>query len=204
MKKNRTKLAKLAGLALAFICMTAAVAMPVAAETGRVSAGLRVSQSIAYSNGYKPQVTDFDYELTAVSSDAPDFNPDAEENVFQFTLTGEDSMELAFHFDHAGQYQYTLQPKIEAQYPNYTFDRSVYQITAFVENVDSALKVSLVVTDSDGSKLDNISYGHRYAICHIPTTGDDSNVPLWLAGMLVSAGGVIVCVAVGSRRRKCG
>ena len=184
-----------------FVCFLLLVSPAFAAEDAAV-AELTVSQSYLYPTGAAPKDASVSYRLTAVDLDGDKPEPD-NEYVPVFSLTGTESRTVALPFSEPGVYRFTLQPVIEKDAKNYTYDKRVYQITVYVKYLEQKLVPTVVVADEDGGKLGAIEFQHRYQPpTDIPKTGDSADMTIWIqtaVGSLIILAGLLV---VAQKRRQ--
>lgn len=136
------------------------------------------------------------YELYSGDSDSP--MPKGSKNGrFEFSIVGSNtSTEINFLSSRAGVYNYTLK-QITEDAEQYTYDRTVYAITLYIENTpDGQFSSQIVVENGDGGKCAEIRFENYYkndsGSAQFPATGDSSNILFWGLLCFFSFVGVIV------------
>jgi len=202
--KRRTNFNRIAAAALLLVCLLGVFAPCVQAAGDGVSGTVTIAQEFQYTNGKKPTAgEEFAYRITYLGDLAA--GEEAKEVVKDFTLAGDAATTFGFSYEHAGVYQYRVEQVVEKERANYVYDRAVYTIYAYCENVDDELTLRFVVTDEDGDKLDSIVYHNAYnapAEGGSPYTGDPIRMGLWFTALLVSGAGLLVLVLFAVKKRE--
>ena len=202
--KRRTNFNRILAAALLLVCLMGVFAPCVQAAQDGVSGTVTVAQEFKYTNGRKPTAGEqFSYRITYLGDLAA--GEEAKEVVKDFTLDGDAATTFGFSYEHAGIYQYRVEQVVEKERTNYVYDRAVYTIYAYCENVDEELTLRFVVTDEDGDKLDSIVYHNAYnapAEGGTPHTGDTMRPLLWLAALLISGSAMLILVLVSRKKEE--
>jgi len=143
-------------------------------------------------NGNNPAAgAGFEYQLTALMEGIPMPDDTDEAGVYHFKLDGKDQINIYVDYAHAGFYQYQIEPVISKEYTGYTYDKSVYVANVHVKNSSQGLETTVVITNSDDEKIENIVYQHTYEVEDngLVKTGDDARPMMYAilccASMLV-------------------
>ena len=113
------------------------------------------------------------YELVSVTDGAP--LPDGAQNgVFRFTLTGNDTVDIPvitgarsgqpteLFFEQAGQYQYTIH-QVTEDAANYSYDRATYSMNVMIVGSGSGTSVgALWIVNEQGAKPEQITFSNSY------------------------------------------
>lgn len=143
------------------------------------------------------------YELTHEDADAP--MPDGSSgDRYAFAMTGSEKKQIGpIVYDHVGVWHYTLRQNVQKEEKGYDYDRQIYQIAVYVENLaDGSLGTQVIVTNKEGNKVDEIRFKNGYTgkkKQKVARTGDGSDAGLWLALGVAAAGSV--AVIIGQKKR---
>lgn len=182
----------MAAFVLAFSLMVIWQIPSLAAGEKGVSAEIKVSQNFEVKNGNNPAAgAGFEYQLTALTAGIPVPDGTDEAGVYHFELDGKDEINIHVDYAHAGFYQYQIEPVISKEYTGYTYDKSVYIANVHVKNSSQGLETTVVITNPDDEKIENIVYQHTYEVEDngLVKTGDDARPMMYAilccASMLV-------------------
>lgn len=138
------------------------------------------------------------YELTSEDADAP--MPDGSSgDRYTFTMTGSEKKQIGLVvYDHVGVWHYALRQSVPKEEKGYDYDRQIYQIAVYVENLaDGSLGTQVIVTNKEGNKVDEIRFKNGYTGSKkqkVARTGDASDAGLWLILGVAAAGSAVVII----------
>ena len=130
-------------------------------------------------------------------------------NTITIVGTGKASFDT-LSFDSEGTYTYTIS-EIKGSINGYTYDESVYTLTIKVERKDDKLVVTSAVYTKNGTAVDKVVFQNTYKNhkdpgnnpnSNPPKTGEESNILMHLALMLISAVLFAAVVIAGRKNRK--
>lgn len=190
-----------------------------AAYAESVTARLPVEQT--FSTNLTGVDNTFRYVLRADEPGAP--MPNGSVNgEYAFTLRGNTSIELQFNASQAGTYHYTLAQDVSGAEEWYEYDRRQYTVMLEVYlDSDNRLSTVLLIYNPAGEKVESVVFSNRYAQPASPTsptsptspisppsvggsvqTGDENNLPFYLAMMAASALGMILLLVWARKKGK--
>ena len=147
----------------------------------------------------KPDKLDqtFRYELIREEQDAP-MPEGSDGDQYVFNMTGSEKKAAGpITYTHTGIWHYTLKQADQKEVKGYDYDKQIYEITVYVENLaDGALGTQMIVTNKEGNKVDEIRFKNGYTgekKGSVARTGDESDIGLWITLLVMSgmlAGGV--------------
>lgn len=148
------------------------------------------------------------YELSAAEKDFP--MPEGSKNgSYVFSIEGNDKQaDIPLSYTHAGVYVYTLR-QITADAAYYTYDKTVYTVTAYIQNDPSGgLTCQLIMENAHKEKCGEAVFRNSYHgpktddSSESPSTGEENDVALWVTlGVLSLAVMRFLSVAVKKRSR---
>lgn len=207
MKINRWK--KQILLTLCGICIGLLSASTVYAADYTVETALPVKQHVVIQEGTSVPVRPTGvYELSAAEQDTP--MPQGSKNgSYLFSIEGNDKQaDIPLSYTHAGVYVYTLR-QITADAAYYTYDKTVYTVTAYIQNDPSGgLTCQLIMENAHKEKCGEAVFRNSYHgpktddSSESPSTGEENDVALWVTlGVLSLAVMRFLSVAVKKRSR---
>lgn len=193
--------------------------MQTSAYAESVTAHLPVEQT--FSTNLTGVDNVFHYVLRAEETGAP--MPDGSVNgEYAFTLRGNTSIDLQFNASQAGTYHYTLTQDVIDAEEWYEYDRRQYTVMLQVYvGSDGRLTSVLLIYNPAGEKVETAVFSNRYAQPAPPAdpisptspitppgiggnvqTGDENNLPFYLAMMAASALGMILLLVWARKKGK--
>ncbi len=155
------------------------------------------SYSASALNGLKGQ-----YKFTALDSSYP--MPDGSvENVLRFDLCGQqDQKIILLNFEETGKYEYLLE-QVNTNKDNYILDKSKYKISIYIEKSTLGEISSQVIVENDkNEKVGDLVFTNYYdAPYKSVKTGDDLNLFLYIATIIILFSILFAITSVKSRRR---
>ena len=161
-------------IAVSMIILTAASITVYAADNP-----IRLTVRQIYSaSSYSPYNT-FTYRFIPLSTENPMPEGSAAAG-YTFTITGAESVAVGpVDFNHKGIYRYEVYQAVNAPSSGYTYDRRVYTIEIYV---DELLNVNVIVLNENGAKEDEIVFENSYndftSPPTPPTPGITTNPPI--------------------------
>lgn len=193
--------------------------MQTSAYAESVTAHLPVEQT--FSTNLTGVDNVFHYVLRAEETGAP--MPDGSVNgEYAFTLRGNTSIDLQFNASQVGTYHYTLTQDVSDAEEWYEYDRRQYTVMLQVYvGSDGRLTSVLLIYNPAGEKVETAVFSNRYAQPAPPAdpisptspitppgiggnvqTGDENNLPFYLAMMAASALGMILLLVWARKKGK--
>lgn len=193
--------------------------MQTSAYAESVTAHLPVEQT--FSTNLTGVDNVFHYVLRAEETGAP--MPDGSVNgEYAFTLRGNTSIDLQFNASQVGTYHYTLTQDVIDAEEWYEYDRRQYTVMLQVYvGSDGRLTSVLLIYNPAGEKVESAVFSNRYASPAPPAdpisptspitppgiggnvqTGDENNLPFYLAMMAASALGMILLLVWARKKGK--
>lgn len=193
--------------------------MQTSAYAESVTAHLPVEQT--FSTNLTGVDNVFHYVLRADEPGAP--MPDGSVNgEYAFTLRGNTSIDLQFNASQVGTYHYTLTQDVIDAEEWYEYDRRQYTVMLQVYvGSDGRLTSVLLIYNPAGEKVETAVFSNRYAQPAPPAdpisptspitppgiggnvqTGDENNLPFYLAMMAASALGMILLLVWARKKGK--
>lgn len=127
------------------------------------------------------------------------------EGVPPVAATNDAKGHFAFAFDatRAGTYYFVICEDTSVSARLVTFDRSVYWVTVEVTDVDGQLVASnpVVTMANSTESVEDIVFNNAYNP-NIPQTGDNTNLPLWMSLMVLSAAAAVALLLFESKRKQ--
>ncbi|MBQ9687129.1 MAG: hypothetical protein IJV41_11420 [Oscillospiraceae bacterium] len=184
-----------------WICVAAMLvlllALPVQAHAETQTQTVALPVEIAVKGAGSETKDRFTVELSALAEGEP--LPDGgEDGAYRVSRTGAGTMKLELDFPAWGVYSYKLR-QVKGDSDRYTYDTAEYTVTVYV----TADGTTTVLENGGGGKRAAASFTNIYVARPVridpPRTGDDAQLAVWFALMLVSAAG---CCAILLLRKK--
>lgn len=165
-------------IAVQAVCMFSAYSVGAYADNS-AAADVRITVSQVFRNrsgSIPPGGETFSYALTAEDRNDP-MPEGSKDGALNFSLSGNDSRELALSFDREGVYKYKLEHVVTNKEKGYSFDVSQYRIEVHVTaGGEGGLTAAIILIDESGRKPAEIVYRHSYsADGKPPKTGDPAD-----------------------------
>jgi len=178
---------------------------------------LKVEQVFTGPEDMEPPT--FTYRLRPLETGAPMPDGSAHDG-YEFQITGNDSLYIGqFSYKKQGAYSYDLSKMIETDKPDYIDKKRKYKIEVYV---DEELMTGVAVMNEDGTKAETIMFETVYRVPPGPNipdrpstpppyypggglnplkTGDDMNLALFMALIIVSGVSAIRLLVYPRKRR---
>ena len=142
---------------------------PAAAAAEPLEITLNVKQTFTAAGTAAPPNETFSYRLTPELQGNP-MPPGSETEGCSFDITGTADKSVGIEFTAAGVYTYELS-HTTAPAPGYTYDQELYTLKIAV---NGDLTYTMLIYKKDGSKTEDIRYGHAYGNGALP--GDPETI----------------------------
>lgn len=146
--------------------------LTVSAATEAAVVTLRVEQLLKTPGSASGVDTTFHYNLSSTELGNP-MPVGSRAGSFDFMLDGNDAIDMEpMFFFNTGIYRYSISGTTVDKTPEYHIDKQRYAITVYVKEIADILVTEVIVTNSSGSKVDNIQFVNTYT----PSETDPSKI----------------------------
>lgn len=204
MKNRKKRYRRFFPVLLCLLTMMAGAVAQAAQEP--VTARVPVRQE--FKMEYAPEVPEDTAGYVLTPEDGAPLPEGADEEAYRFTLSGNETKELAFTYSHADIYTYTLAQTGQEEKEGYTYDDQIYTIFVYVKNTSNGgLEVSQIMAQvPGGAKADEILFQNSYKGQALQSqegtsahadgqnggkstvqTGDDARMTGWILAALLAA-----------------